>query len=43
MALTPDFLPHAYSFPLLSTAAGPLQVLFRSISAAGSRLFCLFC
>jgi hypothetical protein len=32
---------HAYSFPLLSTAVVLLQALFRSISAAGSRLFCL--
>ena len=31
---------HAYSFP---TAAGQSQALFRSISAAGLRLFCLSC
>jgi MFS transporter, SHS family, lactate transporter len=35
-----SFFIHAYSFPLLSTVVGPLQALFRSISAAGSRLFC---
>ena len=35
------FFIHAYSFTLLYTAVGPLQALFRSISAAGSRLYYL--
>lgn len=34
----PLFCIHAYSLPLLSVAVGLLQALFRSISAAGSRL-----